>query len=145
MASDGDLLCLILASSDSHWRPLMSIGHWPHFQQKICNSWHEPIGVRGFWRLVGLFLRFWAVVREPKRGGNVRCSLFLVIFPWFPLMLHMLGPYFPLFSNTLEMLDLVILVRFTYMFPDALYTCSNILPNYPKSIDCNHIHTCTEY
>ena len=32
------------------------------------------------------------------------------------------------FSNMLEMLDFGILVRFSQMFLDVLYTCSNILP-----------------
>ena len=66
----------------------------------ICKSWHEPIGVRGLWRPSGRFRRFWAIVREPKRKNTCKLLLISRYFPWCSLMLHMLDPYFPLFSNT---------------------------------------------
>ncbi len=59
---------------------------------------------------------------------NKETGTYFCYFPRCSLMLHMLEPYFPLFSNMFEMLDFGILVRFSYMFPDVLYTCSNLLP-----------------
>ncbi len=56
------------------------------------------------------------------------------VFLFVSFMLHMLDPYFPLFSNMFEMLDVGVLVRFSQMFPDVLYTCSNI-PAIPASAD----------
>ncbi len=42
----------------------------------IRKSRHEPIGVRGFLCLLYVFLRFWAVVGEPKRKRE--CKMLLI-------------------------------------------------------------------
>ena len=47
------------------------------------------------------FLIFWAVVREPTRKDKCEMLFISAIFMLFSLMLHMLDPYFPLFSNLL--------------------------------------------
>ena len=91
----GDPSCLFLPASDGHWRPLMSIGHWPHFQQKICNSWHEPIGVRGFWRLVGRFFKILGRRKRTKEGG--KCKM-LLISRYFPVISSYVAHAGPLFS-----------------------------------------------
>ena len=54
-----------------------------------------------------------AIVREPKRKNKCKMLLIFRYALWFSLMLHMLDPYFPLFSNMSEMLDFGILVRFS--------------------------------
>ncbi len=55
----------------------------------------------------------WAVVIEPKRKNKCKMLLISRYFPLCSLMLHMLDPYFQLFSNMFELLDFGILVRFS--------------------------------
>ncbi len=70
--------------------------------------------MRGFLRVLGRFFKI--LGRRERTKEEQKCKL------------HMLDPYVPLFSNMFEMLDFGILVRFSWMFPDVLYTCSHILP-----------------
>ncbi len=75
---------------------------------------HEPIGVRGFFRLFDVFFKI--VGRRERTKGEKHmydAHYFLFCSP----MLHMLDSYCPLFSNMFQMLDY-----------DVLYTCSYILP-----------------
>ena len=68
--------------------------------------------MRGLLRL-GDFFKIWAVVREPKRKNKCKMLHIYRYFPPCSLMLRMLDPYFPLFSEMFETLDFAILVRFS--------------------------------
>ena len=77
--------------------------------------------MRGFWT-------FLKILGHRERTKEDKCKM-LLILRYFPVLFaHMLDAYLPLFSNLFEMLGFGILVRFSWMFPDVLYKCSNALP-----------------